>query len=352
MKQKIQLLILLELLQLNSAKSQTWGTIDSLLSNNLSAYNGAVIVMISHGDSLVYNYTSGGYNNNTVKPIASLTKTFSAAVILKLAQEGIIHLDDSIGMYIPYATQVGKGANTIRQNFSHTAGWSGRKGNIYLSSRLLTMQQCVDRILLNDPIIFTPGTKFNYTGVSMQVAARAAEIAAGDSWNNIWTNRIKEPLGLFSTYFVNTTNPRVAGGLRSSPSDILKFAQFILKNGENSNGIQLVDRIWMQELWKDQTEGVSAVYTPNPENAAYNNPNVTETARYGLGTWLDILTPGDKSCKQITGAGAFGSIMWINRCNDTCGIVFTLSSYRKVKKISSQVIDVVNSIYSNPCQEQ
>lgn len=176
------ILSLIIVLAIPEMHAQTFSTIDSLLTNNLEAkYNGSVVAMVMHNDSLVYYKALGGYDSTTVKAIASLTKTFSAAVILKIVQDGYINLDDSIGKFIPYATQMGKGSSTIRQNFSHTAGWDGITGNTYLSDPTLTMEQCVDSIITYDPIIYTPGTMFKYTGVSMQVAARAAELATGDT---------------------------------------------------------------------------------------------------------------------------------------------------------------------------
>jgi len=335
----------------DNVKSQTWSTIDSLLTNNLSLYGGAVVAIVNHGDSLVYYNNWGGYDSLTQKAIASLTKTFSGAVMLRLVQDSVVRLDDSIGIYLPYATLMGKGSNTIRQNFSHTAGWEGVTGNLYLTNPSLNMQQCVDSILTYDNIIYTPGSMFKYTGVSMQVAARATEIASGQDWNTLWTNKIKNPLGLNNTQFGVITNPRVAGGLVSTPSDIMKLARFILRNGKNDLGIQVVDSIWMQELWKDQTNQAPVIAMPYPYNPPYNNPYNADTIRYGIGTWLDIYNPTENYQEQISGGGAFGSIMWVNRCNNTCGVVFTYANYGNVWPTTFQVIDVVNSIYPNQCYQ-
>lgn len=334
-----------------SLSAQTWNTADTLLSNNISQYNGNVVAMVMHNDSLVYYKAIGTYDSLTQKSIASLTKSFSGAVILRLAQEGALNLNDSIGVYLPYATAMGKGSNTIRQNFSHTAGWEGTTGNTYLTNPSLNMQQCVDSIITYDPIIYTPGTMFKYTGVSMQVAGRAAEIATGQNWNTLWENKIKNPLGLTNTKFGVITNPRVAGGLVSTPSDIIKFAQFILKNGKDKNGVQVVDSIWMQEMWQDQTNLAPIIAMPYPFNPQYNNPYGADTIRYGIGTWLDIYNRTQSYQEQISGGGAFGSIMWVNRCNNTCGVIFTYSSYSNVVQTSFQVIDVVNTIYPNQCYQ-
>jgi CubicO group peptidase (beta-lactamase class C family) len=349
MKKIIKVFIIGLFLIFSSATAQTWKTIDSLLTDNITKYNGNVVTMIVHNDTLVYYKALGEYDSTTVKGIASLTKTFSGVVILKLAQEGYFNLDDSLGKYIPYSTQMGKGHSTIRQNFSHTGGWDGITGNTYLTDPKLSLEECVDSIITYDPLIYESGTMFKYTGVSMQVAARAVEIATNEKWNTLWTNKIKEPLGLNSTQFGFIDNPRVAGGLVSSPADILRLAQFILNNGKQQDGTQLIDPIWMDELWKDQTNRAPIIATPYPFSPEYNNPYNADTIRYGIGTWLDIYNPKEKYQEQISGGGAFGSIMWVNRCNNSCGVIFTYSNYSKVVQTSFQIIDVVNSIYPNNC---
>ncbi len=334
----------------NQLISQQFSIVDKLLNDNLNLqYSGNVVTMLLHNDSLVYYKALGEFDSTTTKGIASLTKTFSGLVILKLVQENNINLDDSIGKFIPYATQMGKGSSTIRQNFSHTAGWDGITGNTYLTDPDLSLEQCVDSIIKYDPIIYSPGTMFKYTGVSMQVAARAAEVASGEKWNELWTEKIKKPLGLTSTQFGFINNPRVAGGLVSSPSDIIRLALFILNNGKNNNGVQVIDSLWMQELWKDQTNKAPVIAAPYPFHPLYNNPYNSDTIRYGIGTWLDIYNPTTKYQEQISGAGAFGSIMWINRCNNTCGVIFTYSNYSKVWNTSFQIIDEFNKIYPNQC---
>jgi CubicO group peptidase (beta-lactamase class C family) len=192
---------------------------------------------------------------------------------------------------------------------------------------------------------------FKYTGVSMQVAARAAEIASGEKFNNLWTEKIKNPLNLKSSQFGFLDNPRVAGGLVSCPSDIIRLAKFILDNGRNEKGEQIIDSSLMQELWIDQTGKAPIIASPYPFHPEYNNPYNEDTIRYGIGTWLDIYNPLTQYQEQISGAGAFGSIMWVNRCNNTCGVIYTYSSYSKVWKTSFQIIDEFNKIYPNQCYQ-
>ena len=142
----------------NPTLAQTFATIDGLLTNNLSTkYAGNVVAMVMHNNSLVYYKALGGYDSLTVKPIASLTKNFSGCVILGLAQDGAFNLDDSIGMYLPYATTMGKGVAQSDKILAILQSRDGITGNTYLTDPYLNMQQCVDSIITYDPIIYTPG---------------------------------------------------------------------------------------------------------------------------------------------------------------------------------------------------
>src|SRR4051812_9088348 len=80
--------------------------------------------MVMHNDSLVYYYNQGA-DRVTTGGVASCSKTFSAALMLRLVQEGTIALDDSIAKYYPYTSALGKGSITLRQLFAHTSGLSG-----------------------------------------------------------------------------------------------------------------------------------------------------------------------------------------------------------------------------------
>ena len=59
----------------------------------------------------------------------------------------------------------------------------------------------------------------------MHVAGAIAEQVGGAPWNTLFTNKIINPLGLKNTTFcLKANNPRIAGGICTSPVDIMKFA--------------------------------------------------------------------------------------------------------------------------------
>lgn len=336
------------------AQSQSFNftTVDSLLNANLnSVFHNKVICMVTHNDSLIYYYHQGG-DSLTTGGIASATKTMSAALMLRLAQDGTIGLDDSIATYYPFATSLGKGAITIRQFFAHVSGIEG--ATQYNANANINLQQSADSILTYDSLIYTPiGTKFRYTGEDQQVAGAAAELAAAMSWDSLFDIKIAQPLGLNSTtfYLTTPTNPRVAGGIIINAADMIRFGEFVLHNGKNKQGTQVVDSIYMQELWQDQTNHAFQITSPYPYSPVNNNPYNNDTIYYGIGTWLDIYNPTQQYQEQISGDGAFGGIIWINRCTNTVGafLTFLPSTFGTTYPVEYLAMDIFRNAVPFTC---
>ena len=118
----------------------------------------------------------GSYGANTFVPVASATKAVSAAVIMRLVDDGTLSLDDTVATYMPRYSGTQNGAITVRQAFSQTSGlWNDEWPCI--SSTATTLEACAVDILDHAPRISDPGATFFYGGNSMHVAGRIAEIA-------------------------------------------------------------------------------------------------------------------------------------------------------------------------------
>ncbi len=349
-----KLLTLLGLAALcSTAQAQyNFTSVDSLLNAKLNTvFHNKVVCMVMHNDSLVYYYHQGA-DSTTTGNIASCTKTFSAALMLRLAQDGAIRLNDTIAMYYPFTTALGKGKITLRQLFAHTSGLDGNTN--YNASNSITLQQSADSILRNESLIYTPiGTKFAYTGEDQQVAGAAGELAAGLPWDSLFKTKIAQPLGLTNTKYALSTpaNPRIAGGISSNAADMLRFGQFILHNGKNAAGTPVVNAIRMQELWRDQTNHALQVASPYPNSPTNNNPYGADTIYYGLGTWLDIYNPVQAYQEQISADGAFGAIIWVNRCTNTTGVFMTFAPtlYGTAYKTEYLAMDMIRARFPFTC---
>jgi D-alanyl-D-alanine carboxypeptidase len=130
--------------------------------------------------------------------IGSISKQFTSALILLLAQDGKLTLDDHVGKYLPELTQ----ANdiTIRQILSHTAGYQDFWPEDYspvIFHRPSAPLAYVD-IWGKKKLDFPPGTAWQYSNTGYAIAGLIAEKAGGGRLFDQLRARILAPLGMTS----------------------------------------------------------------------------------------------------------------------------------------------------------
>jgi D-alanyl-D-alanine carboxypeptidase len=138
--------------------------------------------------------------------IASLTKTFVAAVVLQLAAEGKLGLDDSIERWLPGVVPNGVQI-TLRQLLSHTSGlfnytddltWQNAElanpGQVWSPSDLLA-------VAFSHDAVFRPGTNYAYSNTGYVLLGLVIEKITGAPIGDVLRTRIFEPLGLHQTSF-------------------------------------------------------------------------------------------------------------------------------------------------------
>jgi D-alanyl-D-alanine carboxypeptidase len=145
---------------------------------------------------------------NTIYRLASITKQFTAAAILHLAEEGKLSLDDRISDYLPDYPASGRRI-TIRNLLSHTSGLSDvvvvpileEAGGVGY-----TRDQIID-LVASQPLDFEPGTGHSYSNVGFMLAGEVIERVTGTSYADYLTNEVLRPLGLDHTSFCPDEQP-------------------------------------------------------------------------------------------------------------------------------------------------
>jgi D-alanyl-D-alanine carboxypeptidase len=132
--------------------------------------------------------------------IGSITKTITAACILQLADEGVLHLDDSVSKWLPPFPHVNPNI-TIRQLLRHQSGlydvitnpaWdAASKQNLDSIWNLSSLVQDY----MNPPL-FPPGTSWSYSNTNYALLGLIIEAATGETYREEFTNRFFEPLQL------------------------------------------------------------------------------------------------------------------------------------------------------------
>lgn len=291
-----------------SSKINSW--LDS------SYYPGAALMIVKDGRVIFEKYY-GQYTPETAVYIASAGKWLAAAALAAVTEEGRLSWDDPVNKWLPEFTDV-KGTATLRQLFSHTAGFpdyqpAGQPADNYQSLRV--------SVSFIQPLRAdtTPGNIFHYGGLGMQVAGRMAEVATGKDWETIFQEKIARPLGMAHTFFtpVDTTpghSPMLGGGARTTLSDYIRFLEMFAAKGVYK-GTRVLSEQSVQEMTANQ---VGRAFVPADHNFLRTARGVQHTGVYGLGLWREEVDSSGKAT-LITSPSWAGAYPWIDRRNNIYG---------------------------------
>lgn len=251
--------------------------------------------------------------------IASITKSFTAACVMMLVDDGKISLDDPVSKYIPAFSRpqkivpkknsAKKGEPqpaavpndtpiTIRHLLSHTAGLGGEVPlwSSGLSADIFPLEKYVP-LYARNALRFKPGTDHGYSDANTNVLGLVIEVASGRPYAVFMQERLLDPLGLADTTFWpaggqlerlaksynsnvrkrildvckitalfypldNRANrhPIPSAGLFSTARDLAVFGQFLLNKGMH-NGKRM--------LSEKSAAAMTAVQTPAKSKSKY-----------------------------------------------------------------------------------
>ncbi|HEX9038275.1 MAG TPA: serine hydrolase domain-containing protein [Ktedonobacterales bacterium] len=248
---------------------------------------GATVGELSGGASAVAGFgvasLETGYpiRADSLFQIGSITKIFTATLVMMLVEEGKLDLDQPVHTYLPELKLADSDAReriTLRMLLCHSAGFFGDyfedfgMGDDALSryvARLDTLEQ-------QTPV----GTSWAYNNAGFCLAGAVIERVCGEPYERVVRRRIFEPLGLTHTFFFaheaitypvsvghtqitpardehevarlyplpRAVNP--AGGVISSVSDLLTFAAFHLDGGVTRDGKRLLAEAATRAMWE------------------------------------------------------------------------------------------------------
>lgn len=139
--------------------------------------------------------------------IGSMTKLFTAALVMQLDQEGALSLDDTIDRWFPAAPN--GGAITVRMLLQHESGLDELDFDLVGH---VAPQELIDDVFTRPPV-FAPGTEYEYLNAGYIMLGRIAELAAETPYAELVDTRFIEPLGLTSTYLDGEgTGPEAVDG--------------------------------------------------------------------------------------------------------------------------------------------
>nr|WP_203607581.1 serine hydrolase domain-containing protein [Streptomyces sp. SID11385] len=169
------------------------------------------------GSTGVHDLTSGRAAEAGARFRAgSVTKTFTAAVVLQLVDERRISLDRSARSYLSGLVPAAYGGVTVRQLLNHTSGIPAAPGgprtpeDVYAHRFDRTTPQAMVRAATAEPPEFAPGTAQHYLNINYTVLGLLVERVTGHRFEDEAARRVLRPLGLRDTY-VPGADPTIRG---------------------------------------------------------------------------------------------------------------------------------------------
>lgn len=297
--------------------------------------------------------------DDTIYRIYSMTKPICAVAAMILWEEGLFEMHDQVKWFIPsFANQKVFRSGTLTAPrfepvtepmemwhlFTHTAGltygfvYSNPVDQMYRNAgfewgvpRDASLADICDK-LAELPLMFQPGTEWAYS-MSIDVIGRVVEVLSGMSLGEFMKKRIFDPLGMTDTafhcetdkadrlaalYVPNPADKKIlrndaagagalhepkahlgGGGLVSTTSDYLKFAE-MLRNGGEYNGVQILSPRTVAFMASNHLPN-------NADLTAFGRPLFAETAFDGVGFGLSMSVTIDPVKAKVPGSvGDYG----------------------------------------------
>jgi CubicO group peptidase (beta-lactamase class C family) len=286
-------------------------------------YAGAVALVMVNGKTTVHTavghalrYAAGPVElaaskrvamaDDSIFDLASLTKVYTAILVLQLVDQGKVDLAAPVQRYLPEFTGTGKGAITIAMMLAHTSA-------LPVGAKVTGLPDNAARwkSVLTTPLVSggVPGKTFRYSSVGLMVLGRLVEKLTGKSLDKAVRDNLTTPLGLKDTGFLPlnwasnkqrlvATDARtsrgllrgtvhddvanhlggVAGhaGLFGTAEDVAAIGQMLL-NGGTYNGKRILTAAAVKQMTTNVNKGKPAIDAERPNR----------TADHGLGVELN-----------------------------------------------------------------
>ena len=183
--------------------------VDALVAPLIAANQFSGAIVLSRNASVLYqrgfgmaNHSAGlAFTPDTPSDGGSLSKTFTAAGILWLVQEGRIKLDAPVTQYVAAYPH---GQTTVRNLISHSNGLPADYAffdPFFVQYEVRTTQAMLQVVAKQTPApSFVPGTQYEYSSMGFDVAALVIESVTGQSYETFLKQRIFSRLGMKNTF--------------------------------------------------------------------------------------------------------------------------------------------------------
>lgn len=257
-------------------------------------------VAVARGDELIVDRGYGiadlewnaPVDASTIFRIGSTTKTFTAAAILRLAEQGKLGLDDPLSRYVPEFDTGGR-VVTIRQLLNHTSGipeYTMQPGFFAKMLPLNVSDAEVLQLVSGKPFDFEPGAGWRYSNTNYYLLGMIIAKASGQPYAAFMQDEFFTPLGLAHTRYGSESEiipHRAQGYLFDRDKGSHTNDAAISMNGPGAGGA-LVSSAGDLVRWQIALTSGRAISAASFEQMIASPVQMEQsTARYGLGLMVD-----------------------------------------------------------------
>jgi CubicO group peptidase (beta-lactamase class C family) len=284
---------------------------DAMLDAGIASDAPGASVLIARDDQVIYRGARGEANLSLGVPlsaqhvfrIGSITKTFTAATVLKLGTQGKLSLNDPLSKFLP---DFPNGAHiTVAQLLDHTAGISD-SWDVDPAMPLDTAA-LVKRIAAQAPD-FAPGQAWAYSNSGYMLLGAIIEKVTGRSWSDVVHTEFAIPLGLAHTGFYadNALVPDLVTGYSRDGDGHVVLPPYVTITGPGAAGalVSSADDLfrWMRALATDRAMPVGLYQTMSSSKTTDDGTPVN----YGYGLMLGTVR-GEAVVEHNGGIEGFSS---------------------------------------------
>lgn len=324
--------------------------VDNLVGTFMGKNNVAGIgLAITRNGKLVYakgygfadKQTGTKVDTSTLFRISSISKTVTAAAIMKLVQENKLSLDDKIFgdggvLENDFGTQPYKQhitSLTVKHCLSHhVGGWGNASNDPTMANNSMSANELISWIINNRPLDVAPGTAYAYSNVGFMILGRVIEKISGMSYENYVKQNILTPSGIKNMQIGGNTladrKPNESKYHGSGSEDPYGY-NFVRRD---ANGGWIASAIDMARLFVriDGFATVPDILQPATIQTMTTPPFAYKNYALGItisgSTWMHSGSfPGSRS-------------FWMRTSSGFCGVIFANGSVSGLDDLLEQII--------------
>ncbi|MEH0529098.1 serine hydrolase [Streptomyces stelliscabiei] len=241
---------LLHRIAVAQAEGRTPSLVAALVRGGETVWNGARTSVEGHAP-----------DENVQYRIGSITKTFTAVLVLRLRDEGALDLGDPLEKHLP---GTGVGEATIAELLAHTGGLAAESPSPWWERTPGSLRPELADVLGEQPHRHPVGRRFHYSNPGFTLLGALVEKLRGAAWEDVLRREVLEPLGLRRTTW-HPVAPHAggwavhpwadvmlpekvedlgrmgpAGQLWSTAADLARFAVFLARGDDRVLGAESV----------------------------------------------------------------------------------------------------------------